>query len=68
MALDPDAADKERKIIETLLRYDVELYKIDIAGYEDVAEMPREVCIERKNKAAFIDRDNYLLLNLLSAV
>ena len=30
MALDPDAADKERRIIETLLRYDVELYKIDV--------------------------------------
>ena len=68
MALDPDAADKERRIIETLLRYDVELYKIDVAGYEDVAEMPREVFSQRKKNAAFIDRDNYLLLNLLSAV
>jgi hypothetical protein len=68
MALDPDAADKERRIIETLLRYDVELYKIDVAGYEDVAEMPREVFLQRKKNAAFIDRDNYLLLNLLSAV
>jgi hypothetical protein len=68
MALDPDAADKERRIIETLLRYDVELYKIDVTGYEDVAEMPREVFLQRKKNAAFIDRDNYLLLNLLSAV
>jgi hypothetical protein len=68
VALDPDAAKKERRIIEMLLRYDIELYKIDVSGYEDVGSMPREVFIERKNNAAFIDRDNYLLLNLLSAV
>ena len=68
MALDPDVAAKERKIIETLLRYDVELYKIDVSDYEDVGAMPREVFLERKKNAAFIDRDNYLLLNLLSAV
>ena len=27
VALDPDAAAKERRIIEMLLRYDIELYK-----------------------------------------
>ena len=68
VALDPDAAAKERKIIKTLLRYDIELYKIDVSGYEDVGSMPKEVFGERKNNASFIDRDNYLLLNLLSAV
>jgi DNA primase len=68
MALDPDAADKERKIIETLLRYDVELYKIDVTGYEDIAEMPRDIFIERKKSAAFVDREDYLLVNLLSAI
>ena len=68
IALDPDAADKERRIIEMLLRYDIELYKIDVSGYEDVGSMPKDVFVERKNNAAFIDRDNYLLLNLLSAV
>jgi len=68
MALDPDAADKERRIIKMLLEYDIELYKIDVSGYEDVGSMPKEVLEARKNNAAFIDRDNYLLLNLLSAV
>ena len=68
LALDPDAREKENKIIETLLKYDVELYKIDVDGYEDVGSMPREVFKERKQKASFIDRDNYLLLNLLSAI
>ncbi len=68
VALDPDARKKENKIIQTLLRYDIEMYKIDVSGYEDVGSMPKEVFQERKNNASFIDRDNYLLLNLLSAV
>ena len=68
VALDPDARKKENKIIKTLLEYDIELYKIDVSGYEDVGSMPKEVVEERKNNASFIDRDNYLLLNLLSAV
>ena len=68
IALDPDAADKERRIIKMLLEYDIELYKIDVTGYEDVGSMPKEVFEERKNNAAFIEGDNYLLLDLLSAV
>ena len=68
IALDPDAAEKERRIIETLLRYDVELYKIDVSGYEDVGEMPEDIFKDRKANATFIDRENYLLLDLLSAV
>ena len=68
IALDPDAAKKERRIIQTLLRYDVELYKIDVSGYEDIGAMPQEVFKDRKAKATFIDRDNYLLLDLLAAV
>ena len=68
MALDPDARKKENRIIKMLLEYDIELYKIDVSGYEDVGSMPKEVFEDRKNNASFIDRDNYLLLNLLSAV
>ena len=68
IALDPDAANKERRIIQTLLRYDVELYKIDVSGYDDVGSMPKNVFAERKRVSKYIDRDNYLLLDLLSAV
>jgi hypothetical protein len=68
VALDPDAAAKERKIIKRLLKYDIELYKIDVSGYEDVGSMPKSVFEERKQKASFIDGDNYLLLDLLSAI
>jgi hypothetical protein len=50
------------------MRYDVELYKIDVSGYDDVGEMPKDIFEQRKKSAKFIDRDNYLLLDLLSAV
>ena len=68
VALDPDAADKERRIIKMLLEYDIELHKIDVTGYEDVGSMPAGVFEQRKKSASFIDRDNYLLLDLLSAI
>ena len=68
IALDPDAADKERRIIEMLLRYDIELYKVDVTGYEDVGSMPRDIFIQRKQDACLVDRDEYLLRNMLSAI
>lgn len=68
IALDPDAFKKERKLIDMLLRYDVELYKIDVTGYEDVGSMSKEEFQKRKSNAAFIDRDNYLLMDMLSAI
>jgi hypothetical protein len=68
IALDADASKKEREIIKTLLSYDVELYKIDTTGYEDIGAMPKDVFNDRKAKAKFIDRDNYLLLDLLAGI
>ena len=68
IALDPDAAQKERRIIKTLLEYDIELYKIDVSGYEDVGSMPKQVFQQRKKNAVFIDSDDYLLRDLLAAI
>lgn len=68
IALDPDAAQKERRIIKTLLKYDIELYKVDVSGYEDVGSMPKQVFQQRKKNAVFIDGDDYLLRDLLAAI
>jgi len=68
IALDPDAAKKERRIIQTLLKYDVEMYKIDVSNYEDIGSMSRSVFEERKKNASFIDQQDYLLYDLLSAI
>ena len=68
IALDPDAAKKERRIIKTLLEYDVELYKVDVTGYEDVGSMPKGIFQERKSNAKHVDGNDYLLLDMLSAI
>ncbi len=61
MALDPDAEEKENKIIESLLKYGVEVYKIDVAPYKDVGEMSKDEFKKRKQSAQLVDNDNYFI-------
>ena len=61
MALDPDAEEKENKIIESLLKYGIEVYKIDVAPYKDVGEMSKEEFQKRKKDAQLVDNDNYFI-------
>jgi len=60
VALDPDAEKKALQLIKALLSYDVEMYKVDVSGYEDVGEMTKEKFIERKNEAPLMDTVSYL--------
>ena len=62
IALDPDARDKEMKIIKQLLQYDLEVYKVDIGPYEDVGSMSPAEFNERKSNAAFLNQN--ILLNI----
>jgi len=64
IALDDDAVKKELEIIKLLLRYDMEVYKIDIAPYRDVGEMPKSIFLQRKQEATFINSINYLLKSI----
>jgi len=43
IALDPDAEKKASTLIQNLVGYDIELYKIDVSGYDDVGTMPKHV-------------------------
>jgi len=61
IALDPDAEKKALNIIQKLLTYDAELYKIDIYPHADVGEMSREQFIERKKTAKRMDFDEYMI-------
>lgn len=65
LALDADAEDKERKIANLLISYNIPVYKIDTSDYEDVGEMTKEVFRERKKNASVIAKDNYLLQRLM---
>lgn len=60
LALDNDATKKEAWIAKKLIEYDVELYKVDVNGYNDVGEMSKEEFLERKSKAPLIGFDFYL--------
>lgn len=55
VALDPDAESKAIKLIQKLLKYDLEVYKIDVSGYDDVGSMPREIFKQRKEEAIPIE-------------
>ena len=67
MALDPDAKDKENKIIESLLRYGIEIYKININPHKDVGSMSKEDFQSRKKQAILIDNDNYFVYQTMCA-
>lgn len=61
LALDPDAEKKAMRLIKKLLEYDVEVYKIDIAPFNDVGEMSKDVFEQRKKDAVRMNTSNYLL-------
>jgi DNA primase len=66
LALDEDASKKARSIARLLLKYGVEVGQIDTSGVEDVGEMTKEEFKDRKDKAAIIEKDNYLLQRLFA--
>ena len=48
------------KIINSLLKYDTAVKKVDINPYSDVGEMTKEEFALRKENATIIDSENYL--------
>lgn len=65
IALDPDAWKKEIKIMQQLLKYNMDVFKINVAGYKDVGEMPREEFGKRNAQAEKITQDNLILYKML---
>ena len=61
VALDSDAKSKANKLVKLFLKYDIEVYNIDVSPYDDVGAMPREEFIIRKKSADILTMDNYLL-------
>jgi DNA primase len=66
VALDEDAQYKSSKITQNLMKYGIKTYSIDTSGYEDIAEMPREVLQIRKEEATVMDSNNYLFQRIRS--
>jgi hypothetical protein len=61
IAFDTDARKKEMQIIKMLLKYDIEVYKIDTSSHKDVGEMKRDIFLKKKHEAQLINSTNYLL-------
>ena len=68
LALDSDAANKERKIIKNLLQYDMEVYKIDTSDIEDIGAISKEEFAARKAAAKRIEDSSYILSDALASV
>lgn len=68
IALDPDAERKAEKLINTLLSYDAEVYKIDIPTGRDVGDMTHEEFLERKKHARLIKDSDYFLINKIMSI
>ena len=63
-ALDPDADEKAYKIMQKLLQYDVDVYKVDITGFADVGEMTMGQFLERKQQAQWVNPDSLLAMQV----
>ena len=55
-------------MINKLLKYGIELYKIDLSQFNDVAEMSRQEFLERKKNATFLDSENYIFYKLMESL
>ena len=64
IALDSDARSKEDKIIQLLLSYGVDCYRVDTSGFGDIGEMDQKTFQDRKKTSTFVSLDNYLLEKL----
>ena len=60
IALDPDVEAKAMRLIKKMLTFDIEVYKIDIAPYDDVGEMTRKEFNNRKAKAQLMTNESFL--------
>lgn len=60
IGMDHDAKKKELDIIKLLLKYDIEIYKIDTGEYEDIGSMKVSEFRERKQSSSLVTNDNYL--------
>ena len=62
LALDPDAIKKTEKLIELFLRYDIELYFVDLrhTRYDDVGEMSKEEFKDLKMQSKKLSLDDYI--------
>ncbi len=68
VALDSDAEKKAQWIIKSLLKYDLEVRKVNLEEYEDIGSMPKEIFLDKLRHAEEVDGDMYFLERQLRSV
>ena len=67
IALDADAEKKASFLIQNLIKYDAEVYNIDVAPYNDVGEMPKKEFLERKKAARLVSSEDAYLQKFINS-
>jgi DNA primase len=68
VALDPDAEKKAFILIESLLKYDIEVYKVPIKPYKDVGEMTKSEFLRRKAESQLFKSTDSILLERIMGI
>ena len=68
MALDADAKKKSNYMIQSMLKYDMEIFKVDTSLIEDVGSITTEHFKKLKDAAELVDSDFFLFKKLLNAI
>ena len=66
LALDPDAKKKTDRITNLFKRFGIDVYQIDVSGYDDVGEMSKAEFKRRKKESSVLETDDYLLEKVLA--
>ena len=66
VALDSDAEEKASFLIQNLIKYDAEVYKVDVFPYSDVREMPKKEFLKRKKAARLMSSEDAYLQKFIS--
>ena len=64
IALDSDAEKKASRMIKNMIEYDLEVFKVDTSGCDDIGSMSKDEFQRRKTKATAIDLDAYFFEDL----
>ncbi len=67
VALDLDAQKKASYLVENLIKYGAEVYKIDVIPYNDVGEMPKREFLKRKKAARLITSEDAFVQKFISS-
>ena len=67
VALDPDAEEKASSLVQNLIKYGAEVYKIRVSPYNDVGEMPKKEFLKRKEAAKPVSSEDAFLQKFINS-